>query len=274
MNALPRSVRGHTLAEMLIAMTIMAVIGAALTRLIVIQSRAFRKQTSYKEARAVTRAALNLMQSELRMVEVTGGMLSATPEGIGVRVPYAIGVICNTTTISILPLDSLMYANAVLGGYAWRDSVGAYTYVESSPTVGAGTVSNCTAVNIATLTGGQVLAISPALPATARVGDNVMLYQRIRYSFGASGLLPGRYGLFRTVGSGTPEEIAMPFDSATTRFKFFNVTSDTSRAVVTTADIRGVELNLTGQSERIPSGLSSYATSQLITAVFFGNRAN
>ena len=62
----------------------------------------------------------------------------------------------------------------------------------------------CTAANITTMTGGRVIAVTPVLPAAAAVGDVVFLYQRLRYEFADSGVLPGRRALWRViVDSGT-----------------------------------------------------------------------
>jgi hypothetical protein len=257
---------------------VLSVVGASLTRLIVYQSRAFEQQSRSRQARAVTRAAVNMLQSELRMVDANGGVAAATNRSITVRLPYAMGVICDKETISLLPSDSVMYAQADFSGYAWRDSAtGQYSYVESGATVSAGTTADCTAAGITTLTGGQVVNISPALPVEATiVGSNILLEQRVTYSFGASQMLPGRYGLFRTpAATGVAEELAAPFDSANTQFNFYNLNADAAQtAVPTLSNIRGIELYLTGASETIPPGKPTYATATIVTAVFFGNRTN
>lgn len=268
---------GHSLTELLVGMTVLGVVGASLTRLIVYQSKAFERQSAGKQARAVARAAINLIQSELRMVEAAGGVSAATSTSITVRIPYAMGVICDNNTVSLLPADSMMYALANFSGYAWRDSAtGAYTYVESGASVSAGTAANCTAAGVTTLTGGQVVDIGPALSAAAaKVGYNVFLEQRVTYSFGPSGLISGRTGLFRTpAATGAAEEIAAPFDAASS-FWFFDQNANAAQAAVPTlANIRGIELHFTGQSERVPRGSSTYASSAMTTAVFFGNRVN
>jgi prepilin-type N-terminal cleavage/methylation domain-containing protein len=267
---------GFTLVELLIALVILGIVGAALSKLIVAEGRVFGNRAAAKNARAVTRAALNFMQSELRMVDAGGGVTAATPLSITLRVPYALGVACDANDISMLPTDSAMYAQALFRGYAWRDdSTGQYTYVDPAGSVGAGTAANCTAVNITTLTGGTVLSVLPALPARAIAGSNVLLFQTITYSFGPSGLLPGRYGLFRTPVGGAAEEIAVPLDSATSQFAFFNLNTDTAQATAPPlANIRGIELRLTGQSQVIPRGSASYETSQLRTGILFANRVN
>lgn len=272
-----RRASGHTMIELAVAMVVMGVVGAAIVRLIISESRGFQAQDSAQEARKVARSAVNLLTSELRMVEVTGGVSAASPTSITFRVPYAIGIVCNNTTISTMPVDSLMFAQATFSGYAWRDTLGVYTYVAGG-SAGAGSAANCTGQSITTLTGGKVVSLSIPLPADAIVGNPVMLYSTITYSFGNSALLPGRMGLFRQVAGGVTstaaEEIAAPFDSTTTRFKFFVLNVDTAQSTVPASlgDIRGVELDLTGESRFTPRGRSTPKSVPTTTAVFFQNR--
>ncbi len=268
------------MTELVIALLVLAIVGAALTRLILFHTRFYAQQTALRGARMVSRSAENLLQSELRMVEATGGMVSADSATLLVRVPYAFGIVCltagATTTLSLLPADSLTYAQAGFSGYAWRDSVGNYTYVEGGVTLGTGVATNCTNASITTLTGGRVITLSPALPAAAAAGVPVFLFQRLRYAFAASTLLPGRLGLWRTVAAtGAAEEIAAPFD-ATSRFKFFVLNRDTSQNAVPSplGNTRGIDLVLNAASERAPEGSTSPKRVQVRTAVFFRNRVN
>ena len=73
------------------------------------------------------------------------------------RVPYAMGVVCAKvppyTHISLLPVDSAMYAAPGFSGYAWRNGAGVYRYVESgSPSVAVGDIAVCNGAQISTLT--------------------------------------------------------------------------------------------------------------------------
>ena len=274
--------RGFTLTELLVGMVIMGIIGVALTKLFVSQTRFYDRQTQMRRARFVTRTAINAALSDLRMVEATGGVVSATTTQITVRVPYAIGIVCaNTvtqTTLSLWPADSTMYANAGFGGYAWRDSVGNETYVETGASVVAGTAALCTVAGVTVLAGGRVVAVQPplpaALPAVTVVGTPVFLIQRLTYEFKASTTLPGRTALWRTVvGTAQTDELIAPFDS-TASFGFFVVGSDTAQTAVPSplSTMRGLQLNLPGQSERAPEGTSTPRRAQAVTAVFFNNQ--
>jgi hypothetical protein len=279
----PAERRGLSIIELIVGMIILAIIGMALTRVLVSQARYFSHQKTGNLARNVSRGPLNRVVSDLRMVEALGGVLSATDSSVLVRIPYAIGLVCakvgSDTHISLLPVDSAMYAAPGFSGYAWRDGEGMYQYVEAgSPSIETGDVSICNTAQITTLTAelAKVIKITPALPDTASVGTPVFLYRRITYEFKPSVAVPGTRGLFRTVmATGATEELAAPFDNAS-KFRFFVMNSLTSQASPPTdlSTLRGIELLMNGMSERIPSGSSTRALATFTTAVFFKNRLN
>jgi prepilin-type N-terminal cleavage/methylation domain-containing protein len=277
-----RNRRGFTLVELLVAMTILGILGAALTKLYISQARSYDLQTQLRKARFVSRTAVNAAVSDLRMVEATGGVVSATATQVVVRVPYAMGIVCaNTgtqTTIALFPVDSVAYATAGFSGYAWRDSLGNYTYQETSPQLLSDLLSVCTAAHVTVLTNGRVIAVKPPLPATlpavTAVGTPVFLIQRLTYEFKASTALPGRTALWRSVtATSQTDELIAPFD-ATAKFRFFVLNSDTAQAAVPSplSNMRGLELDLNSQSENSPEGTSAPKTAHLTTAVFFNNQ--
>ncbi|OLB52011.1 MAG: hypothetical protein AUI13_14260 [Gemmatimonadetes bacterium 13_2_20CM_2_69_23] len=274
--------RGFTLAELLVGMVVLGVIGAALTRLFLSQSRFYDQEAQLRRARLVSRMAINTVLSDVRMVEATGGLVSATPTQVTMRVPYAMGVVCaNTgaqTTLSLWPVDSTVYATAGFSGYGWRDSLGNVTYVEAGTAVANDNASLCVAANVVTLPGGRVVGVRPPLPATlptvTAVGTTVFLIQRLTYEFKPSVALPGRMALWRTtVVTGQTDELVAPFD-ASAKFRFFVVGSDTAQAGVPSplSNARGVELGLTSQSDRAPEGATAPRQAQVVTAVFFNNQ--
>ena len=274
--------RGFTLVELLVSMLILGIIGAALTKLFVSQSRLYDQQTRLRQARFVSRAAINAALSDLRMVEVTAGVVSATPRAITARVPYALGVVCaNTpfqTTLSLLPVDSTTYATAGFSGYAWRDTRGNYTYVEAGATVGPDDPSLCASANVTVLPAGRVVAVRPPLPAAlppvVAVGTTVLLFQRVVYEFKTSAALPGRTALWRTiVASRQSDELVAPFDTSA-KFRFYVQDGDTAQRAVprALASIRGLELDFNAESEHLPEGSSAPKKAQMVAAVFFNNQ--
>jgi prepilin-type N-terminal cleavage/methylation domain-containing protein len=271
--------RGFTLVEVIVTMVIAVIIGTAFTRLMIHQSRFFDRQNTNRQARSVSRGALNVMMSEMRMVAVPGGVLAAATDSVVVRVPYAFGVFCASSaagsTFSLAPMDSLAYAEGGTTGYAWRDSTGNYTYQNANFTLASGLVSDCGVVGINTLPRGKVVTVMPAIHTSAVSGTAVFLYRRIEFKFRPSVALPGRVALWRrNVGANISEELVAPFDS-TARFRFFvngnAVAQDAPPALL--ANLRGLELRLAGASDRATLTTGHPATAELQTAVFFMNRA-
>ena len=273
--------RGLSIGELIVGMVILAIIGMALSRVLVSQARYFSHQKTGNLARNVSRGPLNRVVSDLRMVEALGGVISATSTELAVRVPYAMGVVCAKvdpfTHISLLPVDSAMYAAPGFSGYAWRGGNGVYRYVENgSLVVAAGNLNVCNAALIGTLTAdnAKIIKISPLLSDTASFGTPVFMFRRIKYEFKASVAVPGMVGLFRTLmETGASEELAAPFD-ANSKFRFFIGNSTTAQDAVPAdlSTLRGIELVMNGMSEKIPSGSTGKAVAPFTTAVYFKNR--
>jgi len=273
---------GLSFAELLVGMVLLAIIGMAMTRVMTGQARYFSHQKSTNQARNVSRGPLNRIVSDLRMVEARGGVMFLSDTAVQMRVPYAMGVVCgpgpggSKTYVSILPLDSAMYEAAGYSGYAWRGGDGVYRYKEDNQYKEVGLLSVCDAAQITSLTaqGAKIVRISPVLPDTASVGTPVMLYRHIRYSFRPSTTVPGTKGLFRTVVTGgMSEELSAPYDNSA-KFRFY-IGSSLVAQDVPPADLtllRGLELQMTGTSERIPSGAMAKYKAPFVTAIFFKNR--
>ena len=269
---------GFSLAELTVAMLIAGIIGLALARLIINQSRFVALQDAMMRARSGARAALNALSGELRAV-TNGGLVQAGPDSITVRVPYAFGVACqqasSSTIVSLLPTDSAIFSASTASGYAWRDSTATFQFVEPA-TVSSGTCS-APAPNITTLSAtgwtARSVAVAPNVVATP-VGAVVYLYQTVRYAFAASVGIPGRRALFRTVLPGTRDELVAPFDSSA-KFQFL---VDSANALVigppaVLGAVRGVRVKLVGASETAPQGRSQPVKFDLTTDILFRNNA-
>ncbi|MEO8580904.1 MAG: type II secretion system protein [Gemmatimonadales bacterium] len=284
-----RARRGFTMVELLVGMVIFAIVGALFTRLLTVQGKFYDRQGMGNAARNVSRASLNRVISDFRMIEATGGVVAATSTSLTIRIPFAIGVMCANsgtgTVLSLLPVDSTTYIQAGFYGYAWRNfQTGAYSYVENPATKTTGTAANtatCTGVSITTVSNGKVVFVTPVLPGNAGLGTPVFLYSRIRYEFKASTSVPGTLGLYRTNiatnGAEASEELVAPFAN-TASWKFFTTTSGSTAAQVnppaTLANIRGLELHLDGLSENKAPGMTASEAAPFTTAVFFKNRTN
>jgi len=259
-------------------MTLLGFIGVSIMRTLTSQARLADMHAKRLDARAVSRAPVNMLMSEARMVETGSGVVTASASSVTLRVPVAMGLVCGnagaTTVLSLLPVDSVMLASAALSGHAYRQASGIYTYTEGATSVSSGGAATCTAASITTVTGGRTVVVTPQMPAGLE-GSVAFLYQRVRYDFASSSSITGRLGLWRTLeASGATEELAAPFDT-TARFRFYRVNEDTARtAVPPLTEIRGLELKLVGSSVNRRFGKSSPETSRLQTAVFFMNRIN
>src|SRR5450759_4685287 len=124
---------GYSLVEVLVATVLLGVVGGALTKLVIGQMRFFDNISANRGARSVARNSMNVLLSDLRMVQDQNGVTAASTSSITVRVPYRFGVFCGTngagtlSTVSMLPADSAVLALAQYAGYGWRSRT-AFTY--------------------------------------------------------------------------------------------------------------------------------------------------
>ena len=287
-NTTLRARRGFTLIELIVGIVIFAIVGALFTKLLTVQGKFYDRQGMGNAARNVSRASLNRVVSDFRMIEATGGVMAASSTSLTIRTPFAIGVVCGNspggTVISLLPVDSTTYAEATFYGYAWRNfTTGAYSYVENpatKATADAAQSAICTLKQITTVPKAQIVYVTPVLPVGAGLGTPVFLYSRVRYEFKASVAVPGKLGLWRTEigpnGALEAEELVAPFAN-TASWKFFTVNGGSVAQAAppgNLADMRGLELHLDGISETIAPGLTTNEQAPFTTAVFFKNRTN
>jgi prepilin-type N-terminal cleavage/methylation domain-containing protein len=288
-NADQRRVRrGFTLIEILVGIVLFAIVGALFTNLMTTQGRFYDKQGMGNAARNVSRASLNRVISDFRMIETTGGVVAATPTQLTLRIPFAIGVMCGNdavgTQLSLLPVDSTTYANAGLYGYAWRNfQTGAYSYVQNPASEAPSIATTCATKGVTTIPGGRTVVVAPALPTgvgQAGLGTPVFLYSLIRYEFLPSTAIPGKVGLYRSNiapnGAVSSEELVAPFAS-TASWKFFVANGGSvaqAAAPATLSSIVGLELHLDGLSESIAATKVAPESAPFTTAVFFKNRIN
>lgn len=273
--------RGFSLAEMMVALVVAGVIGIALTRLVVSQSRFVALQDGLMRARAGARAGFNVALSELRSV-TSGGLITAKADTIEARVPLAFGVACGQPSggqqaILLLPYDSATLATATVDGFAWRDAAGDWRFTApASVTSMSASSSYCTSTSyadpaISRPTGWRIITVSPNDVGTG-VGTTVYLYHTVRYRLGPSAQLSGRRALWRLAG-GTEEELAVPFDTSS-HFSFLVGNRLTVQATAPAAldSVRGLRLKLVGQSEESPEGRTRPASFTMTTDIVFINR--
>lgn len=262
--------RGLTLIELMVTLVVLGLLGMALARLMIGNSRFVGRHEATLEARQNARAAMNLVATELRMVS-DGGLLAAAAESVTVRIPYAFGLLCRNTTALRVPADSVVLASAVPGGIAYRQNSGLYAFDPSVTITTGGPSADCTVDGIGLTTGARHITLSRA--GIAPPGTIFYLFQVITYKFAPSTQFPGRIGLWRRAGGGAEEELLAPF-ATTARFAFLVG----SRLSVTTtppsplSQVAGLELRLVGESEAPPNGASAPTRYALLPRVKFVNR--
>jgi hypothetical protein len=289
-----------TVTEVIIALVLIGIVGGMFAKMLVAQGRFFNVQHGRRVARGVSRAPMNVLLSELRMVQDQGGVDAAQADGkrVRVKVPFRFGTACGTvggaTVASMLPVDSSV--SATYAGWAWRAVDGSYTELAAADPLGADSLRDvtglagavtCTDARIHTpvvgtagggTKAGRILELRPA-SAAAPVISPVYLWQYVAYEFKASTAYPGRIGLYRIQADGTPAaqevELMAPFDTSA-RFKFFVPGQDASQVAVpgTLSTIRGLDLVLNGAAAKPASAGSKPAVNRLTTAVFFKNVRN
>jgi prepilin-type N-terminal cleavage/methylation domain-containing protein len=276
--------RGFALVELLVALVLSGIIGIALVRLVVVQARFTSSQDGLMQARSTARAALNVLNEELRMVS-EGGLVAANRDSVTLRVPYAFAVAClqfsGWRIAALLPADSAQYASAQPSGYAWRNAVGRWNFVEPVGVAGVSPLF-CQApftmpgVNVISAPGwsGRAVVINPNA-AGMQVGTPFYLYQRVTYVFAPSATISGTRALWRAVpGAGLRDELVAPFDTAT-RFSF--LTGDTlgvvSAAPASLDSVRGVDVRLVALSNKPPEGRTARVQFDVTSSIVFRGRA-
>lgn len=263
--------RGLSLVELLIAVVLLGIVGAGITRMLSSQLRFFGRETNARDARAVSRNALNFTRSELRMVEPRG-VLAATRDSITIRIPYLVGLYCGSSTAMFVPTDSLTLATAQYGGYAHRDtSAGsAYTYVVQTAALSNGSASTCTSAGLTVIPNGPIRVVAPAI-GTLPTAAPFFVWQAVTYKLAASTLVPGRLALWRKAGSAAAEEVAVPLDTAS-RINFYTTgTTSTTTVPSPLSTMRGVEFLLYGESERTSPGKTAPEEYLQRISIFFRN---
>jgi prepilin-type N-terminal cleavage/methylation domain-containing protein len=283
---------GFTLSEIIVCVVILGILGTALTRLMLAQSRLGALQRGQRDARAISQTSMNLLFSDLRMVhdggDAPGSVMLAWPESLSVKVPYAVGLVCGNgatfTVVSMLAVDSAAKAMAKYAGFAWRNRVtGKYSYVPvvdtvlNAPVTPSTSPTTCTTtakIKTDTVSGrswGAVDLKPISLTAGLQPGAPVFLYQNVLYYFGPSTAYPGRIALLRKLEGRAADELVGPFDAGS-RFKFFvrNVDTSTVTAPAVLDSLVGVSLVLTGSSPSTMAGRTA-EKSRMETAVLFRN---
>ncbi len=269
---------GLSLVELVVTLVVAGVIGAALAGAFLSQSRMVQHQEASWDARSVPRAAMRLLEAELRRLDAAGGVEEATPDRITIRVPYSWGVTCGISSgvmiAALLPTDSVLFADAGYSGYAWRQADETYAYVPAGLMAeGSATdVAFCNSANLTVPSGGRTVRLTP-VATMAPVASPLFLYQRVTYEFRDAAGGSGETSLWRiTQATGVEEMVAGPF-GPDARFEFHLPGQATAQSTAPQPElIRGIQVVLDGRSQ-FPAGPGAPpAEAPLTISVFFKNR--
>ena len=145
-----RTRRGFSLVEIITALVILSILGVAMTKVMLSQTRGYQYENGGRRSRTAARSAMNILITDLRMTQDNGGVTAVDATNnlsVDARVPIGFGVVCSTAGTSLImalaPVDSFQYAAMKFGGYGVRNATtGIYSYVAGG-SISAADVSNC-----------------------------------------------------------------------------------------------------------------------------------
>jgi prepilin-type N-terminal cleavage/methylation domain-containing protein len=202
--------RGYTLAELLITLTMLSVIGTVVAQIMMGQQRYYQRTVEQMGVRRELRSALSVLPAELRGLSSVGGdVVDFTTSSITFRSPLGTSLVCaktGTSTIDVPPLNTARtsttswYQAPVAG-----DTVFALRYDSSGVKGEFWTAHSITSVSSSTsycaaspyidaaLDAGKArfrFAVAPALPDSVVVSSAIRFARTAKYSLtqGASGL--------------------------------------------------------------------------------------
>lgn len=193
--------RGASLAELIVVIVLLAILGSATLGVVIRQERFYRTQASAIDSRAVVRDAAAVLQSELRaLTPADGDLYSAEASAVEFRATLAQSVICTIspthTAVTIPPVhlasgapitwfgtqpeagDTLLVlaSDSTLGG-TWSRHV-----LTSSPsTTGICPTSSGLTANTAEAADAITLAFTPPLDTVIETGALLRIVRRARY---------------------------------------------------------------------------------------------
>jgi prepilin-type N-terminal cleavage/methylation domain-containing protein len=203
---------GFTLTELLISMTLLALVGSAIVGVVISQQRFYRGTNELTETRAQLRQIASMLPTDLRGISAVGNdVYSMTDSSIEFRSTFGSSVVCKTITSGggsiVLPPrkaakgprwtswsqtpvigDSIaLYDESVNSGPLddrWTmHQITGWTNVTGDVSSGCQSTNKFVLASDLTSTNPSFrLTLSPAFPATMKQGAAVRFYKRVRYN--------------------------------------------------------------------------------------------
>ena len=293
--------RGVTLAELLVVLVIMGIVGGVIMRVIVRQQRFYASAAEISSTRGDLRDMATLLPTDLRAISSPGGdIYTMTDSSIDFRLPVGVSAICQLgagLTSVVLPPSTLASKSGVT---SWitapvsGDSVLIYDEGASTATTddvwrpyritAAPTTASCPTATGFTATAAEAaagvsLTISSALPATTPQGSSMVFFRRAHYALFTTTTGQVMLGYFDcpagTCSTMTP--VAGPFlpYSATTsgvKFAYYDSTGVVTAVPTSVARIDVIVRAKTAAPVSLTDGSRSYLTDSLAFTVSLRNR--
>lgn len=252
--------RGFSLVEILVALVIVGLVGAAVTRVLTSQSEFYGRSDDRTYAQQSLRAGADLFSTELRMAS-PGNLMAAAPESVSVRHDIVRAVVCDsddlTGEVSVFVYDSVEGINLDpdVRGYRFSgphaETWEGWTTSLLSISLGSGQ-SECESRGAPqgreswryrTLGGGLLSGSLDTLPPR---GATLVRYGRLTYELAPSGFESGALAIWRN-----GQELVSPFrDGATFEYVMADGSVETSVDSANLPDVRAVRLAATAVGDR------------------------
>lgn len=194
--------RGFTLSELVVTIFILAIVGTALTRLLLKQQQFYKDATLTSRARSELRVGASVLPAELRSISTAGGdILSMAEDQVTMRAYIGTTVICERGADYFMALPSNL-AKHKLTSYAAFPQVGDTIFVHDENTkvgseddewrqfaiVSEGVSGGCNGsvytdpvLDSPALKGRRLYRAHAPIPATVKVGAVVRFTRPVKY---------------------------------------------------------------------------------------------
>jgi prepilin-type N-terminal cleavage/methylation domain-containing protein len=234
---------GFTVIELLVALALAGIVVVSLFEFISGQGRFVELQGAREEVQQNTRAALDLMGSELRTLPEGDALVVAASDEITFRAARVWGVVCSgsgsTLDVAFPSVTGATYT--VNGGTGVIVNLG----TAAVPIWSGAVAINANGIGAAQTTcGGSALpagverrtltlAATPQNGAATPVAGNVLyIYDQVSYRIGTSAGVPGQW-ILRQIGAGNNQPMAGPVTDGGSGLSFAYYASGSSTPIVT-----------------------------------------
>ena len=215
---------GFTLVEAIVALTLSSVLVILVGTTFLVQNRYYAVQVERSAAQDNARMVTEMIASEIRSL-MASGVVTAENHRLVVRSPMALALVCSKLTgqrysVYMEGGDTLIDTSEV-GGIAMLNADGTWTYSDDvwpNFFLAKHAAGYCSANGADTVGAGdefidmkkldKMFGLDPA------VGQVLMVYRKVEYSFGPSGLDPSTVALFRRLVGGSAVEFATGMDTS------------------------------------------------------------